>query len=241
MLLDMGGVLLDVGNAEGIPVGKQDYRGREALLALLREAGARLDFDDLERLVFTPWRAEHALRYERGREASWKPHLARLRKASGTRLRDLQLLAAWFGPYAETVTPNPAARPVLARLAALGVARALVSNVPLPGRLYERLLARHGLLGFLPVRVWSYDSGSRKPSPAMLREALARLAVPAGEAAFVGDRRSNDIAAGKAAGVRTVWLRSEDRAGPAPDLEIADLAELPALLGLGEPSRRIPS
>ena len=45
VLLDMGGVLLEMGNAQGMPAGKWDWRGREALLARLRQSGARLSED----------------------------------------------------------------------------------------------------------------------------------------------------------------------------------------------------
>jgi putative hydrolase of the HAD superfamily len=64
----------------------------------------------------------------------------------------------------------------------------------------------------------------------MLHAALAALGVPPGEALMVGDRRSADVMAGRAAGVATAWLRSADTAGPAPDFELAAMAELPALV-----------
>lgn len=251
VLLDMGGVLLDPGNPEGLPMGRHDFRGREALLALLRERGevkasarvvarasvrpggrpgVKLDPDALEQLLFGPWRTEHARRYELGREADWHPHLVRLRRATRRRFSDRRLLTTWFAPYAETVRPIAGAAETLAELSArfpLG----LVSNVPLPGALYEPLLARHGLLAPFTVRRWSYESGSRKPSPAMIVSALAALGVAPQEAVMVGDRRGADVAAGRSAGVRTVWLRSSDSGGPAPDRTIERISELPRLLG----------
>jgi HAD superfamily hydrolase (TIGR01509 family) len=44
-----------------------------------------------------------------------------------------------------------------------------------------------------------------KPDPAMIRLALQRLGVDAKEAVFVGDNEE-DVAAGKAAGVKTILL-----------------------------------
>ena len=230
VLLDMGGVLLEMGNPQGLPTGRLDFRGREAVLDLLRSRGARLRIEQLETLVFAPWRGEHERRSERGREADWHPHLSRLRRASGSRLRDLTLLAAWFAPYAETIAPNPAARETLDALLARGAKLALVSNAPLPGALYARLLARHDLARGFESLQWSYDAGSRKPSPAMLRAALSALGVTPGSAVMVGDRRGSDVAAGRAAGLRTVWLRSEDGGGPPPDRTIDRLVELPGVV-----------
>lgn len=230
LLLDMGGVLLDLGGANGLPEGREDWRGRQALLSLVRERGGRCEQEDLERWLFTPWRAEYQRRYERLHEARWEPHMSRMRRESGARGRTLDFLQAWFEPFADTARLLPGVRGALASLAArtrLG----LVSNVPLPGVLYRRILSREGVARHFDDLRFSYDEGSRKPSPAMLRSALVALGVRPREAWMVGDRRSSDVAAGRSAGVHTVWIASSFREGPAPDATIASLAELPGLLG----------
>jgi HAD superfamily hydrolase (TIGR01662 family) len=230
VLLDMGGVLLEMGNPVGMPQGKLDYRGREALAHAIRKAGGRVEVETLETGLFAPWQREYARRYELGREAEWAPHLKSLRHATRVRLRDLTLLRAWFAPYAETLAPVDGALAALRELAARGVALALVSNVPLPGALYEAVLRRFGFLALLPGRRFSYDCGSRKPSPAMLRSALGELGAEPAQAIMVGDRRGSDVAAGRAAGVRTVWLESADGGGPKADVEIRSMSALPGAL-----------
>ena len=60
----------------------------------------------------------------------------------------------------------------------------------------------------------------------MIRRALSDFAVSPGAAVMVGDRRSVDIVAGRAAGVKTIWLRSEDGGGAAADVTINSLTEL---------------
>src|SRR5204862_7149433 len=175
VLFDMGGVLLAMGNPVGMPQGKLDFRGREALAHAIRKAEGRISIEALETVLFEPWRREYARRYELGREADWSPHLKALRRAAHVRSRDLTLLGAWFRPYAETLVPVAGALAAVRALAARGVRLGLVSNVPLPGALYEAVLRRFGFLALFPVRRFSYDAGSRKPSPAMLRSALGEL------------------------------------------------------------------
>ena len=102
--------------------------------------------------------------------------------------------------------------------------------MPLPGRLYLEILERHGLDRFFDSLHFSYDEGSRKPSPAMLRAALAKLETPPGFALMVGDRPRVDTAAGRSAGTATAWIKSAFRDGPDADLELDGLAQLPQLL-----------
>jgi HAD superfamily hydrolase (TIGR01662 family) len=228
VLFDMGGVLLDFLGSAGVPRGKLDWRGREALLRFLNLRGAGLTEDDLERALFGPWRTEYDRRHDLGREADWAEHLKRLRKLAGRGLRTptKTLLGIWFRPLAEQVEPLPGVLEVLEELRARGHRMAIVSNVPLPGALYARLLKFWGLARFFEGSYFSYDEGHRKPSPAMVRKALSDLGTSPGAAVMIGDRRSVDIVAGRAAGVRTIWLRSDDGGGPEADVTIESMAEL---------------
>ncbi len=230
VLLDMGGVLLSLGEERGLPGSRLDFRGREALLRRIRDSGGSASLEDLERLVFAPWREDYAQRYALGREGRWEPHLQRLRRSARVRLRDTTLLGAWFAPYGDQVRPLPGAGEALREMRDRGWCLALCSNVPLPGVLYRRLLARHGLAQAIGTFHFSYDEGTRKPSPAMLRNALEACRASPAEAVMVGDRRESDIAAGRAAGTRTVWIESEDGGGLPADHTIRAIAELPALL-----------
>ena len=230
VLLDMGGVLVDMANEAGLPGGARDREGRERVLALLRERGGEQSEAALERLLFAPWRAGYERRYERRREEDWRPHLDRLLAASGAAATGDEILAAWFGPYGASLRPDPDAAGVLAALREAGLPLALVSNVALPGWLYRERLEAWGLAAPFDALWFSHDAGSRKPAPDMLLAALARLGVEPAAAVMVGDRRETDVAAGRAAGARTVWLRSAHAEGPAPDAVIERLADLPRLL-----------
>jgi putative hydrolase of the HAD superfamily len=229
--LDMGGVLLDLGPARALPWGEHDVAGRERLRDLVG-----VDDDTLDRLLFAPFRADYGRRYETQVDADWTPHLERLlgvvedRDDPG-RVSHGELLDAWASPYADSLTPEPGAPGAVAALREMGLALVVVSNVPLPGRFYERALERFRMLEHLEHRFFSHDAGSRKPAPQMIEMALDALGVAPERAAMVGDRRATDIAAGRAAGVTTIQLtrpapREPD--GPQPHLSVEDLAALAA-------------
>jgi HAD superfamily hydrolase (TIGR01450 family) len=67
-----------------------------------------------------------------------------------------------------------------------------------------------------------------KPMPHIFRVALARLGVPPGETAMVGDSLTSDVRGAQAVGLRTIWLAPLGAAAGdvRPDLTIHDFAEL---------------
>ena len=231
VLLDMGGVLLDMLGGNGLPTEDLAPVCRERLRRHLAEQGGKaLDEETIDHLLFGPWGSEYARRYERRQEAAWEPHLARLAEAAGYAGPAEEILGAWIGPYLDAVNPLPGVSGAVETLARR-VPLALVSNGPAPGRFYRETLARFDLAAPFRALLYSYDEGSRKPEPAMIERALERLGVPPAEALMVGDRRDSDVAAGKAAGTRTAWLESDRDDGPEPDLVAKDLPGLVELLG----------
>lgn len=230
VLLDMGGVILRMAGGHGFPHTRLDFRGRQAMLQEMGRASGRASLEDLETLVFGPWRTQYDRREETGTEADWSPHLERLRAETGSTISDRKLLEAWFRPYGEQLIPTTGARQVLEELQEMGLRLALVSNVPLPGELYRHVLERHELARPFETLCFSYDMGSRKPSPALLRHAMTQIAARPEASVMVGDRRERDIAAGQFAGTRTVWIRSSDGGGAEADATIRSFRDLPDLL-----------
>ena len=228
VLLDMGGVILHMAGSRGFPMARLDWRGRQAMVQRVRGAGGRVNLESLEEWVFAPWQAEYARRALLGVEADWRPHLDRLRKRSRCQITDLEILSAWFKPYGDQLEPLAGATEAVAELGRSDVKLALVSNIPLPGELYVEILDRFNLTQHFDTLIFSYDVGTRKPSPAMLRQAMAQLDVEPSKTVMVGDRRDRDIAAGRLAGTRTVWIRSDDVGGAEPDASSAARADRPA-------------
>jgi putative hydrolase of the HAD superfamily len=103
----------------------------------------------------------------------------------------------------------------------------------------HRVLEAAGLEGLMDAVLISDAVGFRKPAPKIFQETLKALNVEPGELLHVGDRLGADVAGPAALGIRTAWIvrRVRDpesalaeQSDPAPDYQISDLAELPALI-----------
>ncbi len=132
----------------------------------------------------------------------------------------------------ETKRPYSYARGVVAGLAK-SYRLGLVSNNVIPGDQHAQALRRAGILEHIECALWSANTGRRKPDPAMIHAVLAELRVPHRAAIFVGDKLRTDVAAARAAGVRSIYLQKRNGAeppGPRPDFRLRDLRELPLLL-----------
>jgi putative hydrolase of the HAD superfamily len=119
--------------------------------------------------------------------------------------------------------------PALARLREAGYRVGLVSNWS--WGLHE-ILDHTGLVTQLDCAVVSARAGYRKPHPAIYRQALAAIGLPAASVLFVGDSPKADIEGPLAAGMTPVHI---DRFAIHPPCAavacITTLAELDALLG----------
>ncbi|HTO53983.1 MAG TPA: HAD family hydrolase [Myxococcota bacterium] len=219
VLLDMGGVLLP-------ELQTYERAVRHApFLAALREQG----IDAPEEFVRTQSKrlreAYRALEPERT-----QPDLDQVFADCSPTVRTLLLRAF---KHEASPPPYPYAREVVAWLAK-HYRLALISNNAMPGDHHAAVLRRTGMLRHFGSALWSADFGRRKPDPAMIRHALETLRVPRERAIFVGDKLRTDVAAARAAGVRSVYIRK--RGAPwatrelRPDFTIGDLRALPGLL-----------
>ncbi len=98
----------------------------------------------------------------------------------------------------------------------------------------RRKIEGSGLAGYFDVILVSGEEGYGKPKPEIFRLAIDRLDVDEASAVMIGDSLPRDIAGATAVGIRTVWVNRFGRKAaeqfPTPDVELADLAGLPALL-----------
>lgn len=127
-----------------------------------------------------------------------------------------------------TLTPRDGAVAFLRRLRDDGVGAAAVSNAAFSGRVLGADLDRHGFRGLLQFVISSADLGSRKPAPAIFREALRRLGAAPDRTWFVGDTLAEDVDGAMAVGLTPIWFHGEVTASKRSErvVEVSDWAEL---------------
>jgi putative hydrolase of the HAD superfamily len=95
-------------------------------------------------------------------------------------------------------------------------------------------LARIGLGHVFSVSLNAGQIGAAKPQRRCFEQLAQELLLPAGAIAYVGDDPQLDVAAARAAGLRTVWMNRRALEWPqslAPaDLTVADCTQLAAAL-----------
>lgn len=142
-----------------------------------------------------------------------------------------EVLWEWYRPLAESAYLEPHTHDVLAELCSRGHRLAIVSNTFVPGPVLDRHLACLGLLPFFPLRVYSCDTGYRKPSRKIFQHALRGLRTGPQDAVFIGDRWRQDVRGAARAGLKAVWKRPR-QAAPRRSYPwtLGPLTDLPALL-----------
>jgi phosphoglycolate phosphatase len=138
----------------------------------------------------------------------------------------------YYAAHATTFTrPLPGA---LEALSELGSRFPLALATNKPRETTELVLAALGLARYFRVVVAGGDPPRQKPSAEPLCFIAERLALEPSELVMVGDG-PQDVLAGRAAGARTVAVRGgmaeEERLLAArPDIVVASLGELPAVI-----------
>jgi phosphoglycolate phosphatase len=174
--------------------------------------------------------------------------IERAAAAQGRRLDDAAqaaMLERFFHHYGELeesnedrARPYPGAAESLRAVHRAGVRTAVVTNKQ--HRFADGLLRRLGLAGWVDVVVGGDTCVRRKPDPQPLLFACESLQVPLSESLMVGDS-VNDVQAARAAGIPVVCVSYGYNEGRDPrtldcDSLLDSLADLPALIGVGQPT-----
>jgi putative hydrolase of the HAD superfamily len=119
-------------------------------------------------------------------------------------------------------------RPTLASLRGAGLLLGIVSNFE---AWLEDWFGVHELIETFPVRVISGIEGIEKPDERIFRIALERASMSPEESAYVGDNPEFDVDPPAALGMFPVLVDRRNRFPDHPGPRVADLRELPAVLG----------
>jgi FMN phosphatase YigB (HAD superfamily) len=105
---------------------------------------------------------------------------------------------------------------------------ALVANIFAAKQAWVEEFDRVGISEVFQYAVFSSDSRSIKPSPALYHEALGGVGAQVHDAVFVGDSLRYDMEGAKRVGLATAWITARPRPHPSVDYVLSSLQEIEA-------------
>jgi len=223
VFFDIDGTLMD-----------NDYAGRAAALAFLREHRGRIDLED-EAFVGLCMSIcdRHLVRYFDGAttyDEFGRAWMVELFATAGAPIWDREAggeFRRFLVHYEKHWHLYPDALPCLEALA--GLRMGIISNGD--SAVQRAKMERTGIMGRFDPVVVSGDVGVAKPAAGIFLEACCRVGEPPERCCYVGDLLETDALGSSGAGLRGVWL---DRQGLSRGDEavavIRGLGELPELL-----------
>ncbi len=141
---------------------------------------------------------------------------------------------AFWGVITRNYVMNHHARLALAKLKAMNLRMAVISNLSNP-QAVSATLQRLRLGQYFARTFVSSEVGTRKPDPRIFEMCLASIKTPPGHAVFVGDSPSSDVVGAKKAGMRAILFARDASPGQhetdtEPDFVVHDLLEVPGIV-----------
>jgi putative hydrolase of the HAD superfamily len=132
--------------------------------------------------------------------------------------------------------PHPDAARVLDRIKSMGYRMGLISNTGMtPGGTFRVYMEQLGLLHYFQVQTFSDEVRLAKPSKEIFLRTAEALGVASGEVVHVGDHLLNDVYGAKQAGMKTVWIETQDEGRTPvdvePDVTVPSLGEVASGIG----------
>ena len=234
VLFDLGETLLNFGK---VKTTRLFYAGAKSTYAFLREQGCevggfmRYFLQNLARL-----RVRYLLSHFTKRDFDALTWLRDVGQKKGVNLKHQQwqqLAWLWYEPLSKMAKVEPTIKETLAGLKGLGLKLGILSNTFINRHSLERHLRQLGILDFFCVQLYSHEFAFRKPDLRIFKVAAERIAEPAENILYVGDRIDNDIQPALHSGMKAVLKNAYTNLGkqtPQGAARVSQIAELPALI-----------
>ena len=245
VLFDLGDTLIDF---EPMDTRAVFRRGAAATFDFLARLGHALPpFEVYCRRQFRAVRWAYLMAKVRRRDFNGLSLLREFCDGIGAQLDEpalFELAWLWYAPLTEHATIEDQLARTLSDLGRRGLKLGLVSNTFVAGAIHDRHLDQLGILDSLPVRIYSSETGFRKPDRRIFRTALERLGVGAAESLFVGDLVKTDIVGARRLGMTTALKQpwGISRSHRLADFVIRQVSDLPDVLDSlqwGEPTQKL--
>jgi len=116
----------------------------------------------------------------------------------------LELCRLWYEPLRQRAAIEPGTREMLKQFLDDGIKLVVVSNTFIPGEVLDYHLETEELLDMLPIRIYSCNTGFKKPNRKIFQLALTEAEVEPQNAIFVGDTPRTDIYGANRMGIISV-------------------------------------
>jgi len=123
----------------------------------------------------------------------------------------MDVATLFYKPVTTQARTEPGLAELLGRLRQSNLTLGIVSNTFIPGEVLDRHLEQLNLLQHLPHRVYSVDSGIRKPDKRIFANALNKAGLLPQETLFVGDMYRKDVRGSNRAGMNSVLIRKNQK------------------------------
>ncbi len=194
IFFDLGDTLVDFGK---VNIEEMFLKGARLAYEYLHSGGFTIpSFRAYHRRNLVSIRFNVVLSAITRREFNSRDTMGKICRKMGLNLNSDQLLELcrlWYEPLRQRAVVEPGTREMLKQFLSDGIKLVVVSNTFIPGEVLDYHLETEELLDLLPIRIYSCNTGFKKPNRQIFELGLTKAQVEPQNAIFVGDTPRADI------------------------------------------------